>query len=95
MQLFPPPWIRVSQTAMRPPPAASSSCPEKGLDLKQVEYVVLDEADTLFAKNFQPQLDEIFAAATKPGLKKSVFSATITPEVCVEICLVFLLLICG
>eukprot|EP00667_Euglena_gracilis_P006906 EG_transcript_6971 len=54
---------------------------EKGLDLKQVEYVVLDEADTLFAKNFQPQLDEIFAAATKPGLKKSVFSATITPEV--------------
>ncbi len=46
------------------------------VDLSQVEWLVLDEADRLFDMGFLDQVDEIMAACTNPKLKKALFSAT-------------------
>jgi ATP-dependent RNA helicase DDX52/ROK1 len=47
------------------------------IDLSQVEYLVLDEADKLFEQGFVEQTDEILTACSNPRLRKALFSATI------------------
>lgn len=47
------------------------------IDLSQVEYLVLDEADKLFEQGFVDQTDEVLTACSNPRLRKALFSATI------------------
>lgn len=47
------------------------------IDLSQVQYLVLDEADKLFEQGFLNQTDDILSACTNPRLQKALFSATI------------------
>ncbi|XP_070135425.1 probable ATP-dependent RNA helicase DDX52 isoform X2 [Drosophila bipectinata] len=54
------------------------------LDLSQVEWFVLDEADRLMEEgqnNFKEQLDDIYAACTNPSKCVAFFSATYTVPV--------------
>ncbi|KAI9590402.1 DExD-box helicase 52 [Glossina fuscipes fuscipes] len=54
------------------------------LDLKSVEWFVLDEADRLMEEgknNFKEQLDDILAACSKSNKKMALFSATYTVAV--------------
>ncbi|WFD42656.1 RNA helicase [Malassezia psittaci] len=47
------------------------------LDLSNVEYLVMDEADRLLEQGFLQQTDTILAACTNPKLRKALFSATL------------------
>ncbi|WFC98568.1 RNA helicase [Malassezia yamatoensis] len=49
----------------------------EGLDLSNVEYLVMDEADRLLEQGFLQQTDTILAACTNPKLHKALFSATL------------------
>uniref|UniRef100_A0A1I8NUX7 Probable ATP-dependent RNA helicase DDX52 n=1 Tax=Stomoxys calcitrans TaxID=35570 RepID=A0A1I8NUX7_STOCA len=54
------------------------------LDLKSIEWFILDEADRLMEEgqnNFKEQLDDILAACTNPKKKLALFSATYTVPV--------------
>ncbi|KAJ1928210.1 RNA-dependent ATPase rok1 [Tieghemiomyces parasiticus] len=51
------------------------------IDLSQVQYLVLDEADQLLELGYLQQVDTILAACTHSGLRKQLFSATIPPEI--------------
>lgn len=51
------------------------------IDLSHVEYLVFDEADSLFQTDFLSQTDAILSSLTNPKLLKSIFSATITSHV--------------
>ncbi|XP_019891017.2 DEAD box protein 52 homolog [Musca domestica] len=54
------------------------------LDLKAIEWFILDEADRLMEEgqnNFKEQLDDILAACTNPKKKLALFSATYTVPV--------------
>ncbi|TMW49675.1 hypothetical protein DOY81_005244 [Sarcophaga bullata] len=54
------------------------------LDLKSIEWFILDEADRLMEEgqnNFKEQLDDILAACTNPQKKLALFSATYTVPV--------------
>ncbi|XP_065363431.1 probable ATP-dependent RNA helicase DDX52 [Calliphora vicina] len=54
------------------------------LDLKSIEWFILDEADRLMEEgqnNFKEQLDDILAACTNPHKKLALFSATYTVPV--------------
>ncbi|KAM7348044.1 DExD-box helicase 52 [Cochliomyia hominivorax] len=54
------------------------------LDLKSIEWFILDEADRLMEEgqnNFKEQLDDILAACTNPNKKLALFSATYTVPV--------------
>ncbi|KAN0044988.1 hypothetical protein ACTA71_006515 [Dictyostelium dimigraforme] len=54
---------------------------ENLLSLNKVEYLVFDEADKLFDKNFQEQVDIVVTACQNPKLKICLFSATINQQV--------------
>ncbi|WFD33935.1 RNA helicase [Malassezia cuniculi] len=47
------------------------------LDLRSVEQLVLDEADSLLEQGFLQQTDTILAACSNPNLRKALFSATL------------------
>lgn len=47
------------------------------LDLRSVEQLVLDEADSLLEQGFLQQTDTILAACSNPSLRKALFSATL------------------
>lgn len=49
--------------------------------LKNVEYLIFDEADRLFEQNFQIQLNEILARCTNDRRKTLLFSATMPPKI--------------
>lgn len=54
------------------------------LDLKSVEWFILDEADRLMEEgqnNFKEQLDDILASCSNPNKKLALFSATYTVPV--------------
>ncbi|XP_033226158.1 probable ATP-dependent RNA helicase DDX52 [Belonocnema kinseyi] len=54
------------------------------ISLKNVEWLVVDEADKLFeegTRGFRDQLNEISKACTNPNLRRAMFSATNTPAV--------------
>ncbi|XP_075154914.1 DExD-box helicase 52 [Haematobia irritans] len=54
------------------------------LDLKSIEWFILDEADRLMEEgqnNFKEQLDDILTACTNPKKKLALFSATYTVPV--------------
>ncbi|KAG0683416.1 RNA-dependent ATPase rok1 [Pichia californica] len=51
------------------------------IDLSTVEYLVFDEADSLFQSDFLEQTDSILSSLTNTKLIKSIFSATITSHV--------------
>lgn len=50
------------------------------LDLSELRFLVLDEADKLFEGGFLEQIDAVFAEATHSDLCRCLFSATL-PEV--------------
>ncbi|KAK5576928.1 hypothetical protein RB653_001865 [Dictyostelium firmibasis] len=54
---------------------------ENLLSLNRVEYLVFDEADRLFDKNFQEQVDIVVTACQNPKLKVCLFSATMNQQV--------------
>ncbi|EAL70055.1 hypothetical protein DDB_G0274325 [Dictyostelium discoideum AX4] len=54
---------------------------ENLLSLNKVEYLVFDEADKLFDKNFQEQVDIVVTACQNPKLKICLFSATMNQQV--------------
>ncbi|KAK2461709.1 hypothetical protein APHAL10511_006172 [Amanita phalloides] len=47
------------------------------IDLSNVRFLALDEADRLLDSEFLPQVEEIVAACTHASLQKAVFSATL------------------
>lgn len=51
------------------------------IDLSTVEYLIFDEADSLFQSDFLEQTDSILSSLTNAKLSKSIFSATITSHV--------------
>jgi ATP-dependent RNA helicase DDX52/ROK1 len=51
------------------------------INLSNVEYLIFDEADSLFQTDFLSQTDAILSSLTNPKLLKSIFSATITSHV--------------
>ncbi|EEB05959.1 ATP-dependent RNA helicase Rok1 [Schizosaccharomyces japonicus yFS275] len=54
---------------------------KSGLSLANVEFLVLDEADRLFEKNFVEQTDGVLSACTHPRICKCLFSATLPSTV--------------
>ncbi|RIB25898.1 P-loop containing nucleoside triphosphate hydrolase protein [Gigaspora rosea] len=50
---------------------------QDNIDLKNVQHLVLDEADKLLELGFLDQTDEIFAACSNVKLQKYLFSATL------------------
>ncbi|KAG8998154.1 RNA-dependent ATPase rok1 [Tulasnella sp. JGI-2019a] len=50
---------------------------DNSLELDNVQYLVLDEADHLLNEGFAEQTEEIVAACTHPDVQKSMFSATL------------------
>ena len=50
----------------------------------RVMHLVLDEADKLFELGFVDQIDAIVEACTRPGVVRSLFSATL-PETVEEL----------
>lgn len=53
----------------------------EAIELSKVEYLVFDEADSLFQSDFLDQTDKILSHLTNPKLLRSIFSATITSHV--------------
>ncbi|KAJ3193598.1 RNA-dependent ATPase rok1 [Irineochytrium annulatum] len=51
------------------------------ISLTNVRHLILDEADKLLELGFLEQMDDIFAACTNEGLKKSLFSATMPSSI--------------
>lgn len=43
----------------------------------RIECIILDEADRLFELGYVEQIDSILAACDRPGIQRSLFSATI------------------
>eukprot|EP01135_Chromosphaera_perkinsii_P002837 Nk52_evm27s228 gene=Nk52_evmTU27s228 len=50
---------------------------EQAIVLRNVEWLVLDEADRLFELGFLEQMDEIIAACDNPSVCRALFSATL------------------
>ena len=51
------------------------------LSLRNVEWLVFDEADRLFENGFEHQVDEVIEACTSPKRRIALFSATMPPRV--------------
>ncbi|XP_002986837.2 DEAD-box ATP-dependent RNA helicase 57 [Selaginella moellendorffii] len=54
------------------------------IDLKRVEYFILDESDKLFELGFMQQIDSIVSACTRTNIVRALFSATL-PETVEEL----------
>lgn len=50
---------------------------EEQVDLREVQLLVLDEADRLLEDNFLAQMDSVLAAASHPARRTALFSATL------------------
>ena len=53
----------------------------KGFNLKQLKYLVLDEADRILNMDFEKEVDKILSCLPKAGRKNMLFSATMTKKV--------------
>jgi len=51
------------------------------MKLQTVEFLVMDESDKLFEMGFLEQIDSILQKCTNPTLHKSMFSATMPPQI--------------
>ncbi|KAK0233766.1 P-loop containing nucleoside triphosphate hydrolase protein [Armillaria fumosa] len=54
-----------------------SSLQSGRMELNNVRFIILDEADRMLDAEFLPQIQEIVAACIHPNLQKAVFSATL------------------
>ncbi|KAG2690240.1 hypothetical protein I3843_09G175100 [Carya illinoinensis] len=50
---------------------------KKKLDLRRVQYLVLDESDKLFEQGLLKQIDSVVKACSNPSIIRSMFSATL------------------
>ncbi|EKX43208.1 hypothetical protein GUITHDRAFT_158075 [Guillardia theta CCMP2712] len=75
------PQARNHDVVVSTPARLVSLLQQKSLDLSSVELLIVDEADKLFEEGFITQLDEILAACSNRKLQKSLFSATIPPQI--------------
>ena len=53
----------------------------KGFNLKQLKYLVLDEADRILNMDFEKEVDKILSCLPKNDRKNMLFSATMTKKV--------------
>ena len=53
----------------------------KGFNLKQLKYLVLDEADRILNLDFEKEVDKILSCLPKENRKNMLFSATMTKKV--------------
>merc|ERR1712062_556962 len=53
----------------------------KGFNLKQLKYLVLDEADRILNLDFEKEVDKILSCFPKQGRRNMLFSATMTKKV--------------
>merc|ERR1739838_278818 len=53
----------------------------KGFNLRQLKYLILDEADRILNLDFEKEVDKILSCLPKDGRKNMLFSATMTKKV--------------
>merc|ERR1711953_1201079 len=53
----------------------------KGFNLKQLKYLVMDEADRILNLDFEKEVDKILSCLPKQGRRNMLFSATMTKKV--------------
>ena len=53
----------------------------KGFNLRQLKYLILDEADRILNLDFEKEVDKILSCLPKEGRKNMLFSATMTKKV--------------
>ncbi|XP_020245786.1 DEAD-box ATP-dependent RNA helicase 57 [Asparagus officinalis] len=54
---------------------------KKKIDLRRVDFLVLDESDKLFELGFVKQIDSVVKACSNPSIIRSLFSATLPDSV--------------
>ena len=53
----------------------------KGFNLRQLKYLILDEADRILNLDFEKEVDKILSCLPKDNRKNMLFSATMTKKV--------------
>ena len=68
--------LRGAQIVVATPGRLNDFVQEGSIDLSQVTYLVLDEADRIFDKGFEPEVRKIISATPSTGRQTLMFTAT-------------------